>query len=177
MRGFMSVMLVLIVIGIAVAGWFYSPEGSVISGNSREHNSGGDCVHPGYGELNAHVLNLTEENVSLHVGESAEITGAVEGKAFFVGNETCQYSGNATLRAYLGPEYTKDSWSYVSGKLRSVEGLKVRIDPSGIALEPGKTVPFTLKVTPERTGTYYLYAVAFSDAGWRSWAVVRINVS
>ncbi len=115
--------------------------------------------------------------MSLHVGESAKISGTVEGKAFFVGNKTCHYSGNVTLRTYLEPEFSKDSWSYMSGELKRVEGLKVEITPSKTILNPGKSMPFTLKVTPERAGTYYLYVVALSDAGWKSWTLVRVNVS
>ncbi len=177
MRRFMILILVLIVLCGAIGGWAYSRGGQSKNANGSGHGLETTCVHPGYGELNTHVLNLAEENVSLHVGESAEISGTVEGKAFFVGNETCHYSGNVTLRAYLGPEFSKDSWSYMSGELKGIEGLKVKISPARMALAPGKNAPFTLKVTPERVGTYYLYVVAISDAGWKSWTLVRVNVS
>ncbi len=177
MRRFMILILVLIVLCGVIGGWAYSRDGQSKNAKGSGHGLETACVHPGYGEFNSHILSLAEENVSLHVGESTEISGTVEGKAFFVGNETCHYSGNVTLRAYLGPGYPKDSWGYMSGKLKSVEGLKVEITPSKAVLNPGKSVSFILKVTPDRTGTYYLYVVALSDAGWRSWAVVKVNVS
>ena len=181
MMSVMVSLLVLIVLCGVAGGWIHSRSGHSKNvknwSDDSRHGIETACIHPGYGEFNAHVLDLREENVSLHVGESAEISGTVEGKAFFVGNKTCHYSGDVTLKAYLGPEYAKGSWSYMSGELKSVEGLKVEITPSKTILNPGKSMPFTLKVTPKRTGTYYLYVVALSDAGWKSWTLVRVNVS
>jgi len=179
MRNLMILILVIVVVGGAIGGWAYLGDGQ---SNAKNVNSSSGyeletaCVHPGYGEFNAHVLSLAEKSVSLHVGESAEISGTVEGRAFFTGNETCYYLGNVTLRAYLGPKLPKDSWNYMSGKLRGVNGLKIVISPARIALAPGKSVPFIVKITAERAGTYYLYVVALSNAGWRSWAVVRVTV-
>lgn len=170
MKRLMILILVIIVLGGVTGGLAYLRA-------SHKNEEGTSCIYPGYGEMNARVLNLAKENVSLHVGESAKISGTIEGKAFLVGEESCHYSGHITLRAYLGPEASKDSWSYMSGKLKDVEGLKVEISPSETTLTPGESAAFTLKVTPESAGTYYLYIVATSDAGWKSWEVVRVNVS
>lgn len=170
MRRLMILILVLIVLSGVAGGMAYLQA-------SHKNDEGTSCIYPGYGEMNARVLNLVGENVSLHVGESAEISGTVEGKAFLVDDETCHYSGHITLQAYLGPDVSKDSWSYMRGKLRDVEGLKVEISPSETTLTPGESVAFTLKVKPESAGTYYLYIVATSDTGWKSWEVIRVNVS
>ena len=170
MKRLMILILVIIVLGGVTGGLAYLQA-------SHKNNEGTSCIYPGYGEMNSHVLNLGKENVSLRVGESAKISGTVEGKAFLVGEKTCHYSGHLTLRAYLGPFVSRNSWSYISEKLRDVEGLKVEINPSEIALSPGKSVAFTLKVTPESAGAYYLYVVATSGRGWKSWDVIEIEVS
>ena len=176
MRRLMILILVLIVLCGVIGGWAYSRGGQ--SKNTKGSGNGLEtaCVHPGYGEFNSHILSLAEENVSLHVGESTEISGTVEGKAFFVGNETCHYSGNVTLRAYLGPGYPKDSWGYMSGKLKSVEGLKVKITSGELRLEPNETVGFRVEITPQKSGTYYLYIVASGGKGWKSWDVIEVEV-
>ncbi|WP_457742596.1 hypothetical protein [Thermococcus sp.] len=181
MRRLVILVLVLIVLFGTICEWAYSREGHSENAKNGDDDSGYGletaCVHPGYGELNAHVLSLAKRSVSLHVGESAKIGGTVEGRVFLVGNETCYYSGNVTLRAYSGPEFSKDSWSYMAGKLSKVKGLAVKITPRELHLKPNETLEFQVGVIAQKEGTYYLYIVAFGEKGWKSWDVIEVEVS
>ena len=149
------------------------------SGNISKVEPG--CMHPGYGELNIHSIKLDEKNVTIHRGDKAVITGIIAGKEYHVresdGPEnTCYYDGRVVLKAYLGPGASKDSWSYMQGKLGGVEGLEIKITPENFLLEPNETLKFQIEVSGQEEGVYHLYIVAFGGKGWKSWDVVEVNV-
>jgi len=150
--------------------------------NSKSPIQNENCLYPGYGEFNAGSVTLDEKGVTASVGEKVEINGTIMGKMYNVGengksSHPCYYNGNVTLRAYLGPKISKSSWSYMSGKLRSVNGtMNITVEPSTVYLTANGTVTFTVKITPEKKGVYYLYIVAFGESGWKSWSFVEVDV-
>ncbi|WP_456450630.1 hypothetical protein [Palaeococcus sp. (in: euryarchaeotes)] len=139
------------------------------------------CMHPGYGEFNIDSIKLSKKEIIIHEGERVEVRGSITGKEYHVGEaggskNTCYYDGCVVLRAYLGPEASKSSWSYMSGKLTEIEGLNVKITPQKFCLKSNETIEFQVEVIAQKAGTYYLYIVAFGEKGWKSWDVIEIKV-
>ncbi len=141
-----------------------------------------ECLHPGYGEINMHSIELSENELMIHKGDRAVVKGNITGKEYHVGEavgskNTCYYEGCVALKAYLDPEASKSSWSYMQRKLTKVEGLDIKIIPQKFCLKPNETMEFQVKINAQKAGTYYLYIVAIGDKGWKSWDVIKIEVS
>lgn len=151
-------------------------------GDSNTTSIEPECLHPGYGEINIHSIKLGEKKVIAHEGDKVVVRGNITGKEYHVGESggsknTCHYDGCVVLKAYLGPEAPKSSWSYMQRKLTEVEGLDIKITPQKFCLKPNETMEFQVEITPQKAGTYYLYIVAFGDKGWKSWDVIEVKVS
>ncbi len=142
-----------------------------------------NCLHPGYGEFNAGSIELKEGKIKARVGEVVEVKGTITGKGYRVGESgkpgrACYYDGKVALRDYLGPNVSKSSWSYMSEKLKTVNGtMRVIVRPSIVYLSPNGTIDFRVKIVPEKKGVYYLYMVAFGEKGWKSWGFVEVDVN
>ncbi|WP_297090285.1 hypothetical protein [Thermococcus sp.] len=139
-----------------------------------------ECLRPGYGELNTHSLQLDKKKLIISEGRHFVVRGHITGREYHVGEAggseiTCYYDGHVVLKAYLGPEASKDSWSYMQGKLTGVDGLDIKIIPQEFPLKPNETIDFRVEIHVQKTGTYYLYIVAFGEGGWKSWDVVEID--
>ncbi len=139
-----------------------------------------ECLRPGYGELNTHSLQLDKKKLIISEGRHFVIRGNITGREYHVGKtggseSTCYYDGHVVLKAYLGPEASKDSWSYMQGKLEDAKGLEIKITPQEFLLKPNETIDFRVEINVQKTGTYYLYIVALGEGGWKSWDVVEIN--
>ncbi|AIF69850.1 hypothetical protein PAP_07300 [Palaeococcus pacificus DY20341] len=150
-------------------------------GNENASRVEPECLHPAYGELNIHSIRLSENEVMIHKGDKVVVRGNITGKEYHVGESggsknTCYYDGCVVLKAYLGPEASKSSWSYMQGKLTKVEGLDTKITPQKFCLKPNETIEFQVEVIAQKAGTYYLYIVAFGEKGWKSWDVIEVEV-
>ena len=150
-------------------------------GNENASRVEPECLHPGYGEINIHSIKLGEKKVIAHEGDKVEVRGNIAGKEYHVGESggpknTCHYDGCVVLKGYLGPEASKSSWSYISGKLTEIEGLNVKITPQKFCLKANETIEFQVEVIAQKAGTYYLYIVAFGEKGWKSWDVIEVEV-
>ena len=176
-----SVLFLLFLIIIIVVLTMYKPlpmfgETPKTPDNTVRH----ECLRPGYGELNTHSLQLDKRKLTVSEGGHFVVSGNITGREYHVGKaggseSTCYYDGRVVLKAYLGPEDSKDSWSYMQGKLEGVEGLKIKIIPQEFLLKPNETIDFRVEVNVQKTGTYYLYIVALGGRGWKSWDVVEID--
>lgn len=150
--------------------------------NSKSPIQNENCLYPGYGEVNDGSVTLDEKGITANVGERVETNGTITGKMYNVGengksSRPCYYDGNMTLRAYLGPKMSKSSWSYMSGKLRSVNGtMNITVEPSTVYLAAGGTVNFRVNIAPKKKGVYCLYIVAFGESGWKSWDFIEVDV-
>jgi len=171
-NAFLLLLFLVVVMMIIVGKSLSMPEKT----SKNDDVSMQKCMHPGYGDFNTHSIKLNKREIIVRTGEQIEVKGNITGKAFHVGNETCYYDGNVTLNAYTGPKISKDSWSYASGKLREVKGLNVKITPGELRLKPNETVEFRVEITPQKSGTYYLYIVASGGKGWKSWDVIEVEV-
>ncbi|ASJ12988.1 hypothetical protein [Thermococcus thioreducens] len=170
---FVSLMILLIAAVI-----LYMKEDTLLSHPQAETSElVFSCVPPGYGEFSSNLIFLDKTVITLKPGKTVTLIGVLTGKAFHVGNETCYYDGNVTLRAYLGPKTSKSAWSYIGEKLTKVEGLDVKIDPQKLCLKPNERAEFKIEITPQKAGTYYLYIVAVGENGWKSWDVIEVEVS
>jgi len=170
---FVSLMILL----IAAAILYMKPEDTMISHPQGETSElVFSCVSPGYGEFSSNLIFLNKTIITLKPRKTVTLSGVLTGKAFHVGNETCYYDGNVTLRAYLGPKTSKSAWSYTGERLTKVVGLDVKITPGELRLKSNERAEFKIEITPQKAGTYYLYIVAFGDKGWKSWDVIEVEV-
>ncbi len=180
---FLLLGLILIVISgsLLIGGRHQSPSMEAHNGDKNASRVEPGCMHTAYGELNIHSIKLDEKNVTIHRGDKAVITGIIAGREYRVreaggSGNTYYYDGRVVLKAYLGPEASKDSWSYMQGKLEGVKGLEIKITPENFLLKPNETLKFQIEVSGQEKGVYPLYIVAFGGKGWKGWDVVEVNV-
>ncbi len=105
--------------------------------------------------------------VNASVGKTAMIVGKVVEKPFTVASAILYYSGNVTIKVYLGlgSAESKNAWSWLSGRLTQVSGLTVEVTPQAFVLNPNQTAVFSIHVKPEKLGEYHPCIVALKASG------------
>ncbi len=95
------------------------------------------------------------------------IVGKVVEKPFTVASAILYYSGNVTIKVYLGlgSAESKNAWSWLSGRLTQVSCLTVEITPQAFVLNPNQTAVFSIHVKPEKLGEYHPCIVALKASG------------
>ncbi|WP_202318837.1 hypothetical protein [Archaeoglobus neptunius] len=130
------------------------------------------CIFPGFGERNARVFSIGQNGLNISLNKSACVDFSLNPREYHTNNRICEYDGSVKLYAYLAPRPSKsliNHWSLLSSKLKLCIGKSKSIPLNG-------TINVTACIKGLEKGEYYVYIIAFSQQGWKSWDWLKLRV-